>query len=74
MNRYATQGALIVEALKARPHTHMEMLGLGVSTCPWKRVSEWFDAHNFPPRWKLQKGRKYLGEGRYVTTWRVVRA
>jgi hypothetical protein len=35
-----TQGRAIIARLKKRPHTYLEMLMLGVSVCPWKRVYE----------------------------------
>lgn len=73
-NRYATQGALIAEALKRKPHTYMEMLKLGVSTCPWKRVDEWLCRGDVAEKWRLKRASKWLGGNRYVTTWRIVRA
>ena len=39
-NVYATQGRCLIQALKRKPHTYMEMLRIGVSTSPWKRVQE----------------------------------
>lgn len=66
-NRYATQGRLIVEALKRRPMTYMQMLALGVSVCPWKRVAETL---RLMPEWRLSTGKNRRG----LTTWRVVRA
>lgn len=44
-NRYATQGACIVARLLKRPHTYGQMLALGVSTCPHKRVAEYLRGH-----------------------------
>jgi len=35
-----TQGRRLIEALKRRPFTYLEMNMLGVSQCAWKRVSE----------------------------------
>ena len=35
-----TQGRRIIEHLKRRPMTYMEMQMLGISTCPWRRVAE----------------------------------
>lgn len=70
MNRYATQGRLIVEALKRRPMTYFDMHRLGLSTSPQKRVVETL---RLMPDWKLTKGTKRVG-GRDLTTWRVVRA
>lgn len=37
---HATQGRRLIAALKKKPHTYMEMLRIGVSTSPWKRVQE----------------------------------
>ena len=39
-NVYATQGRLLIGALKQKPHTYLQMLGHGISTSPWKRVLE----------------------------------
>jgi hypothetical protein len=39
-NRYATQGRLVIAALKQKPHTYRQMLNLGVGNSPWKRVAE----------------------------------
>ena len=65
-NKHATQGALLAECLKKRRHTYMQMLGHGVSTCPWKRVQEWCDRN---PAWMVQPGKDAKGN----TTWRVVK-
>ena len=35
-----TQGRQLIKALKRKPMTTMEMLMLGISVCPWKRVKE----------------------------------
>jgi hypothetical protein len=67
-NRYATQGRVIIEQLKRRPMTYMQMLALGVSVCPWKRVQESIGAAE---GWRLDtSGRNRQG----LVTWRVVRA
>lgn len=66
MNRHATQGKLIVRALKRRPHTYMQMLALGVSVCPWRRVEEAMRLH-FSDH-ELVKGKTREGH----TTWRVI--
>ena len=39
-NVYATQGRCLIAALKRKPHTYLEMLKYGISTSPWKRISE----------------------------------
>ena len=62
-NRYATQGRLIIEAIKKRPLTYMGMLKLGVSTCPWRRVSECLRENE-----RLVK----RADGHGHVTWRVV--
>jgi hypothetical protein len=67
-NRYATQGRVLIDALMRRPHTYLEMLEYGLSTSPWKRVSESVRANE-----SLVKGLRRVGN-RYLTTWRVVRA
>jgi hypothetical protein len=30
----------LIELLKRRPYTTLEMLNTGISVCPWKRLSE----------------------------------
>ena len=69
-NRYATQGACLVEQLKRKPHTYMQMLAYGLSCSPWKRVAEWLDLH---PGWRLHNGTKAHGCDE-LTTWRVVKS
>lgn len=39
-NRYATQGRIVIEALKQRPMTYRQMLNLGVGNSPWRRCTE----------------------------------
>ena len=63
-----TQGAQLVAALKRQPHTYMQMLRLGLSTSPWKRVAETLDMR---PDLTLVKGKR-KGDG--LVTWRVVKA
>lgn len=60
-----TQGQRLIRALRRRPHTYMDMLRLGISVSPWKRVVE-----QLGPEDRLIK--QPDGKGR--TTWRVVRA
>lgn len=69
-NRYATQGACIAVALMKRPHTYMEMIGLGLSVSPWKRVSEYVD--RTPGLSILRVSKKVKGEE--LTAWKVVKA
>jgi hypothetical protein len=64
-NRYATQGRLIIEQLKRRPMTYMQMLALGVSVCPWKRVKETI---SLMPGWDISYGQDTRGR----LTWRAV--
>jgi hypothetical protein len=63
-NVYATQGRLIIDALKRRPYTYGDMLALRVSTSPWKRVRECL----------RHDERLVKGERKGLTTWRVVAA
>lgn len=35
-----SQGRRLIAVLKRRPMTYMQMLALGVSTSPWRRVAE----------------------------------
>ena len=64
-NRYATQGRVLIEALKRKPHTYLEMLAYGISTSPWKRISESLREGEL-----LAKGRNDKG----LTRWRVITA
>lgn len=59
-----TQGRKLISALKRRGMTTLEMLQLGISVCPWKRISE-----ALQPGELLVKQKK----GRY-TVYRVVSA
>ena len=69
-NRYATQGACIVAALRRKPHTYGDMHALGLSTSPQKRVVEWLDLH---PGYVLDKGKRSVN-GQELVTWRVRKA
>lgn len=64
-NKYATQGRLLIDRLKARPHTYLQMLGYGISTSPWKRIAECLRHGEVLLKAPDSKGR---------TTWRVVKA
>jgi uncharacterized protein YerC len=64
-NKYATQGRLLIDRLKRRPHTYLDMLRYGVSTSPWKRVAECLRHGEQLVKAPDSKGR---------TTWRVVKA
>ena len=37
---HVTHGRVLIECLKRVPMTYGEMLRLGFSTCPWRRVAE----------------------------------
>ena len=63
-NRYATQGRLLIDALKRAPHTYMDMLRHGLSISPWKRIAESLRADERIEKAQDSKGR---------TTWRVVK-
>lgn len=62
-NVHATQGRLLIAALKRKPHTYMEMLSHGVSISPWRRVAESLRADE-----AVVKGFNKRG----LITWRVV--
>lgn len=61
----ATQGRELISRLKRQPMTYMEMLRLGLSVCPWKRVAE-----SLKPSERIKKGR----DKRNRITWRVIGA
>ena len=69
-NRYATQGACITVALMKRAMTYGDMLALGISTCPHKRVMEYLDR---VPGLVLVKTEKKVGD-RKLTAWKVKKA
>jgi hypothetical protein len=62
-----SQGRRIIQALKRRPLTYMEMQSLGISTSPQKRVVE--SIHDDE---RLVKGERSVG-GRVLVTWYVVK-
>lgn len=64
-----TQGRELISHLSRKPHTYMQMLVLGISTCPQKRVVE-----SLRPDEKIVKGKRHLGGRRYLTTWAVRKA
>lgn len=64
-----TQGRRIIAALKRKSMTSMQIQMLGISTCWWRRVDE-----SLAPEEQLVKGKLYLGDGKYVNTYRVVSA
>lgn len=61
-----TQAERIFTHLRRRAHTTMEMLQLGISVSPWKRISE--GLHRLRPGERLVKG-----ERKGLRTYRVVR-
>ena len=63
-NKYATQGRLIIAALKQRPMTYRQMLNLGVGNSPWRRATECLDES----REQIVKAKGAHG----FITWRVV--
>jgi hypothetical protein len=64
-----TQGRRLISALKRKSMTSMQLQMLGISTCWWKRVQESLDSTE-----QLALGKLYLGDGKYVNTYRVVTA
>lgn len=64
-NKYATQGRLLIEQLKQRPHTYLDMLGYALSVSPWKRIVESLHCGEELVKAKDRQGR---------TTWRVRKA
>ena len=57
-----TQGRKLIAVLKQRPMTYLEMMMLGISVCPWKRIKEGLREGE-----TLVKGLNSKGQ----TTWRV---
>jgi hypothetical protein len=64
-NKYATQGRVLIEALKRKRHTYMDMLSHGVSTSPWKRIGECLREGEMLVKAPNKDG---------LTTWRVITA
>jgi hypothetical protein len=60
-----TQGQKLIAALKRRSMTNLELLMLGVSTCPWKRIRE-----SMPEGWRLDITKNPRG----LNVYRVVRS
>jgi hypothetical protein len=65
LKRRPSQGRRLIEALKKRPMTYMEMNMLGISVSPHKRICESLNDAE-----QLVKSTDYDGR----TTWRVVAA
>lgn len=64
-NTYATQGRLVLAALRRRPLTYAGMLALGVGLSPWKRAVESLDES----RERIERKKRRDG----LITWRVVK-
>ena len=65
MNKHTTrQGDKLIEILQKRGLTTLEMLQLGISVCPWKRLAECL-----PPGLRLDKSQR---KGRHIV-YRVVK-
>lgn len=62
-----TQGRKLIELLKKRGMTTIELQQAGLSTCPWKRIKE-----QLTLREKLLKTKKYPINGRWFYVYRVV--
>jgi hypothetical protein len=62
-----TQAQQLYTALRRKPHTYMEMLRLGISTSPWRRLTE--------AQSKLRPGEKIVKgvNARGLVTYRVLR-
>ena len=64
-NHYATQGRLVIAALKRQPLTYAGMLALKVGNSPWKRAVECLK-----PTEQIVKRKRADG----FITWRVISA
>lgn len=49
-----TQGQLLLNACRRRPMTYGDLLALGISTAPWKRIAE--SARHLKPGERLVRG------------------
>ena len=56
-----TQGRRIIERLKRRPMTSMQIQMLGISTCWWKRVAESLHEDEQLVRFQYVKNRTSYG-------------
>lgn len=59
-----SQGRKIIAHLKKRPHTYLQMLMLGISVCPWLRVTESLREGEFLFKRKNRRG---------LITWMVTK-
>lgn len=62
-----TQGRKLIKMLKKRWITTLDMQMQGVSTCPWKRITEQLLLSE-----QLIKTKRYPKEGRWFYAYRVV--
>ena len=65
-----THGSRIVAQMRRRALTYMEMLDLCISTCPWRRVTEYLHSQ---PGFALVKTKK-TWRGQELTAWKVIKA
>lgn len=61
-----TQGRNLIEQLKRKPHTYLEMNMLCISTSPHRRILE-----ALRPTERLVKSKRHMGGKRYLTQWSV---
>jgi hypothetical protein len=54
-----TQAEQLYAAIRLRPMTTMELLQMGVSVAPWKRISE--GVHHLKPGERVVKERNWRG-------------
>lgn len=64
MKPHQTQGARLIALLKKQPMTTMQLLQTGISTCPWRRLSE-----TMPDGWRLDAVKNQRG----LNVYRVVK-
>ena len=62
-----TQGRKLIALLKKRGMSTLELQQAGLSTCPWKRISE-----QLTWREELTKSKRYPDNGRWFYVYRVV--
>jgi hypothetical protein len=69
----ATQGDIVIAALKRKPHTYAEMLAIpGGGICPWKRAAEGIEQYRHTG-WTIKLARRWVAGHDYLTTWQVVK-
>lgn len=67
-----TQSALIVAALRKRPHTTWQLSQLAGSTCPWKRITEAEERGYLKPGERILRA-SVERAGKRVTLYTLVR-